>query len=269
MDYCYQYGEDTAERTLTVRDAIEYRSDSHRNSKGNKKMKADAFPSPSLNFSYCLETKHDNVVINCDEVSSLSKEYRRVDVDVYVSPLSYDYSSGKPTVTFVNKPQNFHIKVLVPGVVPQPADDRPPYGLGSEIPFEKLSLCTKPLRVSTNSNASTARSRSKQSAKVVAESEIKPVDELTQTNQPELKPIDGDRELQSSPIPDARTLSENNTPTKTESGRKRRRSGADEPKTPETRSAKRQSLHRSCKLTDSPKETSARSTRRKPNPAFT
>jgi hypothetical protein len=59
-------------------------------------------------------------------------------------------------------------------------------------------------------------------------------------------------------------------PTLPGSDRKRRRGGDDsEPESEsDSRSTKRRSLRRNCKLSDAPPESSTRSTRRNPNPAF-
>jgi hypothetical protein len=232
------------------------------------------FASPSVSFVYFLETQHEQVVLNCKKSGSLLAAFVRVDVDVYVSPLCYDFKAGKPLVTFKHKPKSFHVNVVLPGRVPQPAIDRPPYGLGVEVSLEKLSLCNSrspvqvksiaitPVKVKPSSlykaNAMSPSTSQKQHHQygnlLAATSDYANSDKATSSSS------STPRALAVTPVKDAT----NN------SSRKRQLNEDLDILSPESQ-AKRQSLHRHCKLQteDATKEDSARSTRRKNNSAFT
>lgn len=255
MDALLTDDRDDQERVLTVTNAIEFRSDVVGRSQRNRNANAELNHEPvstALSFTYFLQTQHDKVTINCKEVGKLLGHYDRVDVDVYVSPLSYDFKRHTPVVQFKHKPKHFHINVITPGTVPQPPDGRPPYGLGEEVSLDRLSLATNALRdVPAPVLAAVGRrhhSAAKQAPPRSGQLNVPVMPDLIQASSPALT---------------------ENTPTKDETGRKRRR--ADElspPSTPDR--AKRPSLHRNCKpVTESGPETPTRSSTRRKNPAYT
>ncbi|KAI1282119.1 hypothetical protein HDE_13144 [Halotydeus destructor] len=267
---------DNRERNLTISNPIIYTANCPTRTGDSKQDARSKYEVPSVHFVYFLETKHDKIVINCKESSKLLSQFSRVDVDVYISPLSYDYKAGQPLVEYKNKPKNFHIKVLVPGTIPQPTDDRPPYGLGEEVSLESLSLTSEsPQKKEDDAKLPLVGPQlSTMSTRVKGKSlEMQQQPTASKTRQLHAT-------VSSSSSANLATHAAAGSP-KSGAGKKRRRSGTEaeeEPegdgeghRPPETRSAKRQSLARNCKLTEAPKDiqTSTRSTRRKPNPAYT
>lgn len=250
--------EDLIERSLTITNPIKL-DDSNRGTVLNGNGGKTAYSLPSLSFVYFLQTEHDKIIINCKEAGKLLANFARVDVDVYISPLSYDYLNKTPTVTFKQKPKTFHINVLVPGILPQPTDDRPPYGYGEEVSLANLSICT-PTKPSAKKPSTTVKpnNQPERNADSKHGTEV-----ATTRNLPSHDPS----ALNAGSTGGLLQLEQENIKA-SGSDRKRQRSEVDEPSSPESSSQRRRKLHRNCKLTEAPKETNSRSPRRKPNPAF-
>lgn len=284
--------DDHAERRLTISNPIVYSPKSSSSLNGDF---VSSFTTPSLSFVYFLQTEHDKIIINCKEAAKLLAKFARVDIDVYVSPLCYDYASGRPSVVFKHAPKTFNFNVILPGRIPQPAADRPPYGLGQEmLSLDELSLCNTTNSSHHNSHQSSARTSNHTSNNVKSGDpssstsplkrkavKVKPTPDPNPEPEPNPSPPGPDPNPPQPPPPGPDNYVADSPSRATRSSKRKREvvceeedaessgNGNTSAGSSKRSTSKRQT--RSCKLNgSSPKVSipSTRSTRRNPNPAF-